>query len=278
MRLDGQRTASAGFTLLELVTVLVLLGIALVGVSTLLGNMSGMYLQSAERDKLLSESRFVLERLNRELRDAVPNSLRVSNTAGWSCLEFVPFTAVARYRNIVLAPDTTSTIDVVSMVSDFSPSAGQWLLVFPQQDVEIYSASAQKVQLHASPLSNDGDGNGFTYRLQLAQAFGFGAASPARRLYLLDTPVSYCALGNEIRRYQGYALQSSQPVPGSGLSNGALMARNLVNNLSTQPLFVLAPPALTRNSLVQIQLEMAAAQDAGTVLSYSHLVQVSNVP
>lgn len=278
MRPYGQRTASAGFTLLELVTVLVLLGIALVGVSTLLGNMSGMYLQSAERDKLLSESRFVLERLNRELRDAVPNSLRVSNTAGWSCLEFVPFTAVARYRNIVLAPDTTSTMDVVSMVSDFNPSAGQWLLVFPQQDFEIYSASAQKVQLHASPLSNDGDGNGFTYRLQLAQAFGFGAASPARRLYLLDTPVSYCALGNEIRRYQGYTLQSSQPVPGSGLSNGARMARNLVNNLSTQPVFVLAPPALTRNSLVQIQLEMAAVQDAGTVLSYSHLVQVSNVP
>ena len=272
-----QRAAKAGFTLLELVTVLALLGIALVGVSTLLGNMSGIYLQSAEREKLLGESRFVLERLNRELRDAVPNSLRVSNTAGWSCLEFVPFTAVARYRNIVLAPDTSSMMDVVSM-GPFDPVAGQWLLVFPQQDVEIYSASAQKVQLHASPLLNDGDGNAFTYRLQLAQAFGFGAASPARRLYLLDAPVSYCALGNEIRRYQGYALQSSQPVPGSGLSNGALMARNLVNNLNTQPLFVLAPPALTRNSLVQIQLEMAAAQDAGTVLSYSHLVQVSNVP
>lgn len=270
-----QRAANAGFTLLELVTVLALLGIALVGVSTLLGNMSGIYLQSAEREKLLGESRFVLERLNRELRDAVPNSLRVNNTAGWSCLEFVPFTAVARYRNIVLAPDTSSTMDVVSM-GPFNPIAGQWLLVFPQQDVEIYAASAQKVQLHASPLSNDG--NAFTYRLQLAQAFGFGAASPARRLYLLDAPVSYCALGNEIRRYQGYALQSSQPVPGSGLSNGALMARNLVNNLNTQPLFVLAPPALTRNSLVQIQLEMAAAQDAGTVLSYSHLVQVSNVP
>lgn len=273
-----QRAANAGFTLLELVTVLVLLGIALVGVSTLLGNMSGIYLQSAEREKLLGESRFVLERLNRELRDAVPNSLRVNNTAGWSCLEFVPFTAVARYRNIVLAPDTSSTMDVVSMESDFNPAAGQWLLVFPQQDVEIYATSAQKVQLHASPLSNDGDSNSFTYRLQLAQAFGFGAASPARRLYLLDAPVSYCALGNEIRRYQGYALQSNQPVPGSGLSNGALMARNLVNNLNTQPLFVLAPPALTRNSLVQIQLEMAAAQDAGTVLSYSHLVQVSNVP
>ena len=272
---------SRGFTLVELVTVMVLLGIAVVGLSTLLGNMSGIYLQSAQREQLLGQSRFVLERLNRELRDAVPNSLRVSNSGSWSCLEFVPFSAVVRYRTIALQPDTLMTMDVVSLDATFTAAAGQWLLVYPTRSdspSEIYDNSNQKVQLHNTPLLNDSDGKAVTYRLQFNQAFGFGTASPASRAYLLNSPVSFCALGNEIRRYEGYALQSSQPVPGSGLSNGALMARQISNNLASQPVFELAADTLTRNSLVQIQLELTAEQDSGTVLSYSHLVQVSNVP
>jgi len=272
------RFSAGGFTLVELVIVMVLLGIAVVGMSTLLGNMSGIYLQSAEREKLLGQSRFVLERLNRELRDAVPNSLRVNNSSSWSCLEFVPFRHIARYRNLPLAPDTANSLDVVSQDPAFAVSAGQWLLIYPSVDSDIYAASTQKVQLHNTPLLNDADGIAATRRLHLSQAFGFGTGSPATRVYLLAPPVSYCALGNEIRRYEGYALQSTQPVPGSGLSNGALMARDIVNNLNTQPMFVLASPALTRNSLVHIQLELASAQEAGTVLSYNHLVQVSNVP
>lgn len=273
------RASASGFTLVELVIVMVLLGIAVVGMSTLLGNMSGIYLQSAEREKLLGQSRFVLERLNRELRDAVPNSLRVNNSSSWSCLEFVPFRHIARYRNLTLAPDTASTLDLVSQDPAFAVSAGQWLLIYPSVENDIYTpSSTQKVQLHNTPLLNDADGIAATRRLQLSQAFGFGTGSPATRVYLLAPPVSYCALGNEIRRYEGYALQSTQPVPGSGLSNGALMARDIVNNLNTQPMFVLASPALTRNSLVHIQLELASAQEAGTVLSYNHLVQVSNVP
>jgi MSHA biogenesis protein MshO len=270
---------SSGFTLVELITVLVLLGISVVGLSTLLGNMSGIYLQSTQREQLLSQSRFVLERLNRELRDAVPNSLRVSNSSSWSCLEFVPFSAVVRYRTIALRPDTLTTMDVVSLEPNFAlaVSAGQWLLVYPTSPADIYAVSSQKVQLHNTPLVND-DSIDETYRLQFSQAFGFGTASPATRAYLLNSPVSFCALGNEIRRYEGYGLQSSQPVPGSGLSNGALMARQISNDLATRPVFELLPDALTRNSLVQIQLELTSEQDSGTVLSYSHLVQVSNVP
>lgn len=267
-----------GFTLVELVTVMVLLGIAVVGLSTLLGNMSGIYLQSAQREQLLGQSRFVLERLNRELRDAVPNSLRVSNSGSWSCLEFVPFSAVVRYRTIAIQPDTLMTMDVVNLDATFTAAAGQWLLVYPTSPADIYAVSSQKIQLHNTPLLNDGDNKTTTYRLQFSQAFGFGTASPATRAYLLNSPVSFCALGNEIRRYDGYGLQSSQPVPGSGLSNGALMARQISNDLATRPVFELAADTLTRNSLVQIQLELTSEQDSGTVLSYSHLVQVSNVP
>lgn len=267
-----------GFTLVELVTVMVLLGIAVVGLSTLLGNMSGIYLQSAQREQLLGQSRFVLERLNRELRDAVPNSLRVSNSGSWSCLEFVPFSAVVRYRTIAIQPDTLMTMDVVNLDATFTAAAGQWLLVYPTSPADIYAVSSQKIQLHNTPLLNDGDNKTTTYRLQFSQTFGFGTASPATRAYLLNSPVSFCALGNEIRRYEGYGLQSSQPVPGSGLSNGALMARQISNNLATRPVFELAADTLTRNSLVQIQLELTSEQDSGTVLSYSHLVQVSNVP
>lgn len=263
-----------GFTLIELITVLVLLGVGVVGVATLLRSMADIYLAQNEREQLLSESRFVLERLSRELRDAVPNSLRVSNNGLVSCVEFVPFTSVVRYRNLPLQPDPQSVIEVVSLAG-FTASSGQLLLVNPLSVGDVYGNTLQKAQLQSK---SQPDSNQPVYRLQLNQPTAFASGSVARRLYLLDAPVSYCALGGEIRRYQNYNLQSSQPLPGSGLNNGALMAQQVRNDLNAQPVFVLAEPGLTRNSMLRIELVLASDADADTLLTYSQLVQVSNVP
>ena len=81
----GSRLQARGFTLIELVMVILLLG------------RDGDLLQpvyrhrhprshgdASRREQLMSDARFAMERLNRELRDAVPGSVQVeaSNSGG----------------------------------------------------------------------------------------------------------------------------------------------------------------------------------------------------
>ena len=75
------RTTSNGFTLVELVTVIIVLGIVSVGISGFIRTGLDIYSDVTEREQLLGDSRFVVERLNRELRMAVPHSVRVGNNA-----------------------------------------------------------------------------------------------------------------------------------------------------------------------------------------------------
>ncbi|HSG50997.1 MAG TPA: type II secretion system protein, partial [Rheinheimera sp.] len=71
-----------GFTLIELVITLVVLSILAVGVSSYLGFGARLYSDVAEREQILGQSRFVAERMIRELRNAAPNSVRVNQIPG----------------------------------------------------------------------------------------------------------------------------------------------------------------------------------------------------
>ncbi|MEC9260142.1 MAG: prepilin-type N-terminal cleavage/methylation domain-containing protein, partial [Pseudomonadota bacterium] len=66
-----------GFTLIELVTVIVILGVASAGIASFVRGSMQTYIDVSTREQLLSESRFAIERLKRELRNAVPNSVRI---------------------------------------------------------------------------------------------------------------------------------------------------------------------------------------------------------
>jgi MSHA biogenesis protein MshO len=95
-----------GFTLIELITVIVVLGIVSVGVSGFLRSGLQIYSDANERDQLLSQSRFVIERVSRELRAAIPNSVRLqySASADTQCLEFVPALWTSYYTTLPVIP------------------------------------------------------------------------------------------------------------------------------------------------------------------------------
>ena len=93
------RQVATGFTLIELILVIVVLGILAVSVTSYIGLGARMYAETADRDQLLSQSRFAIERLVRELRNVVPNSVRVSG----SCIEFMPLLNAGRYASIPTA-------------------------------------------------------------------------------------------------------------------------------------------------------------------------------
>jgi MSHA biogenesis protein MshO len=90
--------SSKGFSLIEMIIVIVITGI--------IGGMVAMfirapvqgYVDSARRAEMSDIADTALRRLGRDLRTAVPNSLRMPNQAGSTYVEFLPTRDGGRYR------------------------------------------------------------------------------------------------------------------------------------------------------------------------------------
>ena len=262
--------STKGFTLVELVTVILILGILVVGVSSFIIFGTRIFVDSTAIDRVLGSSRFVMERLNRELRNAVPSSLRLQSSSQLQCLEFVPISASGSYLSLPLAPDIQADNATV-----FAPamaiSAGEQLLVYPLTHADIYAAASNKRH-----TIDEVTANGSLLRLRFAAAVNFAEASPAKRFYVAKQPVSYCfsQADGSIRRYSHYGYRTNQPLPDS-MGQGVLMAEGLSNNLAIDPAVQLLPATLVNNAIVQLQPQFSVV---GEKFQYQHQVQVINVP
>ena len=91
----AQMKKSTGFTLIEMVTVIVLLGIIAGILTPFIAKAMQAYTHSKARASLVDKGRLAMERLAREVHQAVPNSLSV--LAGGDGIEFVRTRAGGRY-------------------------------------------------------------------------------------------------------------------------------------------------------------------------------------
>jgi len=151
----GTRHRSAGFTLIELVMVIVVGGIMAATLVVFFRPAMENYLASRARADLTDQADTALRRMLRDVRVAVPNSVR---TPGASCFELVPSSAGGRART---APDTvndsaascapsstcaapldntqaTTAFDVLTPMST-SPAVGDFVVVGNQNPADVYS-------------------------------------------------------------------------------------------------------------------------------------------
>ena len=90
-----------GFTLVEMIIVMVILGIISAILAVFIRSPVEGYVASVRRGELVDVADTALRRIGRDLRRSVPNSVRVTGTcgAGASCyLEFLASTSGGRYR------------------------------------------------------------------------------------------------------------------------------------------------------------------------------------
>lgn len=262
--------AQRGFTLIELVIVIVLLSILALGVSSYIGLGASMYSDATEREQVLNQSRFVSERLQRELRNAAPNSIRTADAALLSCIEFAPIVASGVYLQAPVAPADGNELQL-ALLNWQDDYLGLPFTIYPRELGDIYSNSGSTVALTGSE-QDDGDGNSATRTVQLASSHSFPLDSPEQRFYLLAaSPVSYCFNGVErsIRRYSGYNYNPGQPLPPA--VTGMLMASNvqLVR-------FAVNDAVLTRNSVVNLLLQFG--QSPASDMFFNYEVHIPNVP
>ncbi|AQS40411.1 prepilin-type N-terminal cleavage/methylation domain-containing protein [Shewanella psychrophila] len=271
---------SSGFTLVEMVMVIIILGVLVLGVSSFLILGTRIFVESTSVDQVLSQSRFVMERMTREIRNSVPNSLRVTitnNASTFQCIEFVPIQASASYLDIPIAP-AASTLSGTVMTPSQGINTAHRMLVYPLQPEHIYSATPTGAQGHlldiTSFVPNIVPNTGTVTFDRLVR---FSEASPRSRYFLVDDAVSYCFFVNgDIRRYQGYNMfNATQPTPVQmgGDASSALMAENVVIN-GAWPIFY-TPGTLANSAVVQLAPQFEVNDQA---FQYQHQVQVVNVP
>ncbi|WP_298716522.1 type II secretion system protein [uncultured Oceanisphaera sp.] len=91
-----------GFTLIELVIVLVLIGISAIFSTRFIADMAAGYVGTAERGQALAGARFTMERLRRELAVAYGPSVYITNIVDDEhCIYFVPALAAGTYLGSV---------------------------------------------------------------------------------------------------------------------------------------------------------------------------------
>ncbi|WP_421867641.1 prepilin-type N-terminal cleavage/methylation domain-containing protein [Motiliproteus sp.] len=273
-RLAGLRSTQ-GFTLVELVVVIVVMAVLGVGVSQFIVNTSDSYVSTALRDRQGSAARAVVERISRELRNALPNSVRVS--ADQQCLEFVPVLGGSIYTRIPLT-SASSSFSSIPFSSGAAPSIGR-VAVYPINTASVYNLATTSAAM--SSISPDVSSSQSALEdtveidVQLSRAHRFPLESPSQRWFMVDDPVSFCFSGTQLFRYRDYDYLTSQPSPGGfGSGNEQTPKRALLANGASGS-FVVIPATLQRNALVQMNLDL---RERGEGVSIVHEVQLRNAP
>lgn len=258
------RVRNLGFTLVEAIVVIVLTGILAGVVAVFLVVPVTGYLDVARRAELTDIADIALRRIGRDLRLALPNSIRV--TAGNTAIEFIPVRSAGRYRE-------AGPGDIL----DFSSSTDtSFDVIGPGVDV----ASGDQIVVYNLGITGS-DAYAGTSRRAAAAAFGpalanvtfapagaaFPFASPARRFQVVSTPASYICAGGLLTRYSNYSYGAAPTTGTSGV---------LASNVATSGCrFTYEAGVTAQNGLVT--LELAITKDDETV-SLVQQVHVSNVP
>lgn len=253
-----------GFTLVELVTVMMVMGILAIGTVRFISDSSTGFASTITRTELAGDARFAIDRISRELRAALPGSVRVSG----GCVEFIPVAAGSTYTTLPLV--TSSTTFTAVPVEPMPLAADLRVAVYPGPGVyQLSSVSVISPEVSVSAPDVDNE-----VTLTMSAAHRFPAESPSNRFFLVESPVSFCVDADQLWRYSGYGFQATQPQPGSlpvGLPDRSMIAQRVT---SPAP-FAVSAATLWRNAVVDINMSFARADD---VISMQHLVQVRNVP
>lgn len=124
------RACSRGFTLMEIVVVILLLGVLGIYTTQFIGSGTRMYADVAAREQLMNDVRFGVERLNREVRDAIPGTLQV--TSAPACIRFWSIKAASRYLQLPGSAAGSTMVAFIPALAEQQVAPGDLALVFPQ--------------------------------------------------------------------------------------------------------------------------------------------------
>lgn len=280
-----------GFTLIELVVVIVLSTIVVSFMAMFIVVPVQGYVDQVRRAELVDVAENSLSRIARDIHRALPNSIRVTSSGSVLALEMINTVDGVRYReqpppddgtkqlNFSAADDAFNSVGVFTGVSKPFSSSSHYLSVY---NVGVPGANAYELVNVITPpgtqINIDTDAIAGEDNVTLSPAFQFAYGSPARRIFLVDGPLSYlCDLSaGTLTRYWGYSITGSQSNRDSAAELVAAGASDtLVADHVSACSIAYAPGTSQRAGLVTLQL---AVTDTAETISLLHQVHVNNAP
>ncbi len=268
-----------GFTLLELVVVIMITGIMGAALAVFFKPAVDSYFDARRRAEMTDTADTALRRMGRDVRRAVPNSIRTPNS---QCFELVPTKSGGLYRraaDIVNANsdslDTTGTDSSFDVLSPLAavPAAGDFVVIGNQNTNDVYSGATRgTVSAWASPPAPGGAVVGVG-RLTLNPAAQFPSGYDGGRFQVIDAneqSVFYVCdgAGNLMRLVRAFTAAVPAACPAGGVP--------LATNVATCE-FIYSPNqgATQQSGFLWMRIELLSG---GERMGLAYGVHVSNVP
>ena len=292
-----------GFTLVEAIIVMVITGI-LAGIMVLfIRKPVQNYIDAAARADMGDVADLALRRMTRELRTALPNSVRISVIGSVSLLEFIPTKAGGTYLSdednpaagthpLSFTNPAVNQFDMLDQMqaAPYDIKANDYIVVYNlgsgYQGADAYAGSNRATV--SAVVANGQNGSTITLSSNVFGSLGATGASPTHRFNATGQPVTFRCEGKAngtgtLTRYWNYGFPANQVDPGVGgatpqTPSSALMASNV---LACQ--FSYTTLANVRNSLIGLGISLArpsigaAANNLETV-TLAQQIHVDNTP
>jgi MSHA biogenesis protein MshO len=289
-----------GFTLVEMIMVIVITGILGSMVAKFIKSAIDSYVDTARRAELTDMADTVLRRMTRELRLAVPNSVRVTSSGSVVYLELLLAKTGGRYvgtsAESCFVGGCSSITTLGSVVETFSgvpgvpggPATGRYklasiaggsdrIVIYNQYNNEAGGCGADNPSAYcgdntslldaATPVTDAGGQDVFSFANKLFVPAG---GSPSQRFQIVDGAVTYACdtAAKTVTRYSGYGINALQIAPVGGVAN-------LVATHVSACSFAYAQGVLERWGLATLSLELT---EQGETVSLYYEMPINNSP
>jgi MSHA biogenesis protein MshO len=283
--------STRGFTLVELVVTIALSTIVVGFMAIFISGPVASYNDQTRRAQLVDLAENSLRRIARDVRRALPNSIRLDSSGSVTALELLNTVDGARYRDrpppgnpakrlrFTAADDAFNGIGGFQNISKPFSSNTHYLSIY---NVGVPGANAYELANVITPpgtqIDIDTDSTPGEDNVRLSPAFRFSFGSPGQRVFLVDGPVTYLCdtVSGTLVRYVNYAITSNQANRNSAaeLLGAGADATLIADHISSCDM-AYAPGTAQRAGLISIAL---AVTDTNETVSLLHQVHVDNVP
>jgi MSHA biogenesis protein MshO len=266
----------AGFSLIEMIIVIAITGIVGSMVALFLRVPLESYVAQDRRARLTDTADTALRRMARDIRLALPNSVRVTAAGSVVYLEFLATRSGGRYRaqgggDILDFTAADGSFDVLGPAIEMraGDSIAVYNLGIPGADAWAVGTPGDTLAAYAGPTGN-------VTNIAIASR-QFPLASPGNRFQVVEGPVSYvCDPGaGTLTRYWGYAPAAAQPTAFAAATPRALLATRVSAPAGSPCSFDYQPGVTERGGLVSMTLSLSLA---GETIRLHANTQVSNQP
>jgi len=278
---------SAGFTLIEIVMVIVIIGIISGMVAVFVVKPVQGYIDAVHRAELTDSADVALRRLTRDVRLALPNSLRVMTSGGNHYIEFIMTTNGGRYRdttdgstagNFLSWTSANLTFDVLGpMPSSPALAVNDYIVVYNlgtgYAPADAYAAADPCTNCNRAKVSGI-SANVVTLSTNPFAGQSPPLPSPNARFQIVPggtkavTYVCPTTTAGNLSRYANYGFNAAQAVPSGTPSTLAAKATCTVDY---------TPTATGRNGLLYIELKLTDTTNGESVTLFQQ-IHVDNAP